>query len=406
MKRRNWYSLTAGLGLVLSTLGGVVSGAPGAMAETAPEWHNCLTREVFTPQKRAWCDRWQTLQNGTYIVSVGFGPDPEYTTVTLENGEYSSADSDFIVSLANEPGWLTFGDINGDGQDDAAVIFGVAPQEGTALATYLAVVLDIDGTAQALNPVVLGERILLNAPMTIDNSRVTVPQLTQTEVINRAFVTDGGTLSELAQLPTPERTMGHVPDGTLVFSQTPGYAVRVFTEDGQPRINLFNRATSTTELMTASAVAESSVEGVTYSTLGSANVPIVSIKVAPSGAQTIAINGQVVEDAAQVTGTVTYQNRMTLPPNAVVEVTLADVSRAGAPAIVLASQAVVAGGRQVPIPFELVYDPTQIDPRYSYAVQARITVDGQLRYINTTRHGVITRDQPTQLEVMVEPTSR
>ncbi len=66
-------------------------------------------------------------------------------------------------------------------------------------------------------------------------------QLTQIEVINRSFVADDGSLSELAQLPSPERA--EVPHGTIVFSQTPTYAVRVFTQQGQPRINLFNKST-------------------------------------------------------------------------------------------------------------------------------------------------------------------
>jgi uncharacterized lipoprotein YbaY len=70
---------------------------------------------------------------------------------------------------------------------------------------------------------------------------------------------------------------------------------------------------------------------------------------------------------------------------------------------VLASQALVAGDRQVPIPFALIYSPEQIDPRFSYAVQARITVDGQLRFINTTRTAVITQGNPTAVEVRVDP---
>ncbi|HIK43418.1 MAG TPA: YbaY family lipoprotein, partial [Leptolyngbyaceae cyanobacterium M65_K2018_010] len=77
-----------------------------------------------------------------------------------------------------------------------------------------------------------------------------------------------------------------------------------------------------------------------------------------------------------------------------------------APAITLASQSMITGGRQVPISFELVYDPTQIEQRFSYAVQARITVDGQLRFINTTRFPVITQGHPSQVEVRVEPVGR
>ncbi|MBE9110927.1 YbaY family lipoprotein [Nodosilinea sp. LEGE 07298] len=111
-------------------------------------------------------------------------------------------------------------------------------------------------------------------------------------------------------------------------------------------------------------------------------------------------------DSASVTGTVTYLPRIAMPPNAVLEVSLLDVSRADAPAITLATQSMVFGDRQVPLPFELVYDPDQIDPRFSYAVQARILIDGQLRFINTSRFGVITQGNPTEVEVRVDPVSQ
>jgi len=397
-----------GWGLVLVGFGLVGLPVAEAMTEANSNWHNCLTDEVFTPEKQAWCDRWQTLQNGTLIVPVGASETPDYVTVTLQNGEYQDPNGQFIVSLANEPNWLAFGDIDGDGQDDAAVIFGVAPGGGTALVTYLAAVMDIDGTAEALAPVGLGERIMLNGPMTIENQRINLPQLTQTEVINRAFVTDGSTLSELAQLPTPERVPGGVPDGTIVFSNTATYGVRVFTQDAQPRINLFNRATGRQELNGVRAVALSSVDGIAYTYSGSTTEgrPPVIVAVAADSSQILEINNQVQTDVGTVSGAVTYLPRIALPANAVVDVSLVDVSRADAPAITLASQSIITGGRQVPIPFELVYNPEQIDPRFTYAVQARILIDGQLRFISTTQFAVITQGNPSQVEVRVEPVSR
>ncbi len=104
---------------------------------------------------------------------------------------------------------------------------------------------------------------------------------------------------------------------------------------------------------------------------------------------------------ATVTGTVTYRQRVAMPPGAVVEVSLLDVSRADAPAVVLDKQE-IKPTTQVPIPFTLNYDPAQIDERHAYAVQARILVEGKLWFINTTRRAVITRGNPTQLEVVVE----
>ncbi|MFV9503790.1 MAG: YbaY family lipoprotein [Oscillochloridaceae bacterium umkhey_bin13] len=104
-----------------------------------------------------------------------------------------------------------------------------------------------------------------------------------------------------------------------------------------------------------------------------------------------------------VTGTVSYLQRIALAPNAVVEVKLVDVSRADAPAIVISSLSFVSDGRQVPLPFELRYDPSQIDERMTYAVQARITIDGQLTFINTQNYSVLTRGAPsTNVEIIVQ----
>lgn len=108
---------------------------------------------------------------------------------------------------------------------------------------------------------------------------------------------------------------------------------------------------------------------------------------------------------ASVTGTVSYRQRSALPPNAEVTVRLVDVSRADAPAVELAVQTFVTGGKQVPFPFSLSYDPAAIDQRFNYAVQAEIHVDGQLSFITTQSYPVITRGNPTTVDVIVEPVS-
>lgn len=103
-----------------------------------------------------------------------------------------------------------------------------------------------------------------------------------------------------------------------------------------------------------------------------------------------------------VRGTVTYLQRIALPPEAIVEVQLQDVSRQDIAATVLATQTIQLTGQQVPISFELSYDATQIDPRHSYAVQVRILVSNQLRFINTSADRVITQGHPTEVEVLVQ----
>ena len=95
------------------------------------------------------------------------------------------------------------------------------------------------------------------------------------------------------------------------------------------------------------------------------------------------------EDPVSVTGSITYRERMALPPTAQVEVTLSDVSLMDAPSKTIAQQAFTADGRQVPFAFSLTVDQRRLDPRHSYAVAARITdADGKLMFITDTRNSV------------------
>ena len=106
-----------------------------------------------------------------------------------------------------------------------------------------------------------------------------------------------------------------------------------------------------------------------------------------------------------ITGTVTYLPRVALPPGSIVQVQLADVTNVGVPAQVIASQTITPAGGQAPIPFEIKYDPAQIDLNHTYALQAKIFVDGQLRWVTTQSYPVLTNNQPwTDVEIVVEQT--
>lgn len=108
---------------------------------------------------------------------------------------------------------------------------------------------------------------------------------------------------------------------------------------------------------------------------------------------------------AAVTGTVTYLERMALPPGAILTVQLVDASIADAPAPVIAKQEIPVT-TQVPIPFSITYDPKQIIKIHSYLVQARIEVDGKLRFTSTSGYPVITNGKPTTVEIRVSPVSQ
>ncbi|MFO7169320.1 MAG: YbaY family lipoprotein [Chloroflexota bacterium] len=109
--------------------------------------------------------------------------------------------------------------------------------------------------------------------------------------------------------------------------------------------------------------------------------------------------------AATVTGTVTYRERIALPPDARVQVLLLDISRQDAPATQIAEALIEPGARQVPIPFTLTYDPRQIDERNTYAVRATIEAGGQLLFTTTEAVLVITQGHPTTVELVLQRAS-
>lgn len=115
------------------------------------------------------------------------------------------------------------------------------------------------------------------------------------------------------------------------------------------------------------------------------------------------VSGAAAAEQATLEGSVWYRQRSALPEGAVVEVSLLDVSRADAPASVLAKTRIEAV-RQVPVAFSLTYSPGQIQPTHSYAVQARILLDDRLLFISTERYAVLTRDAPSSgVQVRVDP---
>jgi len=61
------------------------------------------------------------------------------------------------------------------------------------------------------------------------------------------------------------------------------------------------------------------------------------------------------------------------------------------------------GDRQVPVPFELKFEPTKIDANHSYVVSARIVVDDKLRFLSDKAYPVLTRDNPSHVEMILKP---
>lgn len=131
-------------------------------------------------------------------------------------------------------------------------------------------------------------------------------------------------------------------------------------------------------------------------------LPLLALVLVASGCARLLTNR-----SGEVTGTVTYLERIALAPDAVIEVTLEDVSLQDVPAVVLDRQTIRAQGQQVPIPFRLRYDPLRLNTAHTYAVRARITENGQLRWTSDTHTPVITQGNPIRdVEIRVRRVDR
>ena len=109
---------------------------------------------------------------------------------------------------------------------------------------------------------------------------------------------------------------------------------------------------------------------------------------------------------ARVSGTVSYRERIALTPGATLTVQIRDTSLQDVASVLIAEQVLPNPG-QVPIRFEIPYASAAIEPRNTYSISARIVeADGRLAFINDTAYDVITRNNPTNVDlalVLVQP---
>ena len=101
-----------------------------------------------------------------------------------------------------------------------------------------------------------------------------------------------------------------------------------------------------------------------------------------------------------IRGTATFRERMVLPPNAVFEAQLEDVSRMDAPAEVIARTALKSPGNP-PFTFEIPYDQARIQSSHSYSVRARILAGGKVLFTTDTSYPVLTRAQTDTVSLLL-----
>jgi putative lipoprotein len=104
--------------------------------------------------------------------------------------------------------------------------------------------------------------------------------------------------------------------------------------------------------------------------------------------------------AQSIQGTATYRERIALPPTAVFEATLEDVSRADAPADVIARTRVAPAGNP-PIRFEIPVDLARIRPDRRYVVRGRILESDRLMFTTDASYPVLTQGHGTTVAMML-----
>ena len=88
-----------------------------------------------------------------------------------------------------------------------------------------------------------------------------------------------------------------------------------------------------------------------------------------------------------------------LPAGAVATVSLLDTSLQDVAATLIGEQALSVTA--LPFEFRIEYDPSRIEARNEYSLQARVELDGDLLYINDTVHTVLTQGSPAQSDIEV-----
>ncbi len=107
-----------------------------------------------------------------------------------------------------------------------------------------------------------------------------------------------------------------------------------------------------------------------------------------------------------VTGKALYLQRIALPSQAVITVTLSDTSKMDAPSETISQQSFSAKEQSTPFVFSLPYSEKNLVATNRYTVSAKVTVDGKLWFITDTAYPVITDpNHTTHIDVIMKPVS-
>ena len=120
-----------------------------------------------------------------------------------------------------------------------------------------------------------------------------------------------------------------------------------------------------------------------------------------AGCASVAPSAPAAGSEGVLSGTVSYRERIALPPDAIVEVWVVDVSPGIVTQQIVAGASIPTQGRQVPIRFDLRYDLNKVFPDRSYALKAVILSQGQTLFEAGDGEHVITKGNPTEVTLLL-----
>lgn len=107
-----------------------------------------------------------------------------------------------------------------------------------------------------------------------------------------------------------------------------------------------------------------------------------------------------------IAGSITYRQRIALPPDAILIVRVQDVARTGGRARQLAEQRIELGGQQVPIPFAATIDRDLIGKKAQVTVSARIERRGKLLFVSDKSYPALHNGQPLHVAMQLKQVGR
>jgi len=102
-----------------------------------------------------------------------------------------------------------------------------------------------------------------------------------------------------------------------------------------------------------------------------------------------------------IRGSISYREHITLPAAADIDIWLNDTTPGYNIMMVTAETTIATAGRQVPIPFELRYDPSRIAAGHTYGLRATIRSGGEMLFTTNEATPVLVPDKSSKSDLML-----